>query len=187
MDDPTRFTLMYFVVPIWLAAGLADWFCHRASRIEQTAGPKESLLHLLMFAEMGIPVLAGLFLEVTASVLLVMCLAFVAHEATAYWDVRYANTKREVTAAEQRIHSYLELMPLLALVLTALSHFNQLAALFGVSDTRPDFSIRLKDEPLSRAYISVLLPAITVFIFIPYLEELVRTLRARAARKKRIQ
>jgi hypothetical protein len=54
-SDPT--VLMYFVLPLWLAAGFADWLCHRASHSE-TTGAKESLIHLLMFAEMGAPPLA---------------------------------------------------------------------------------------------------------------------------------
>jgi hypothetical protein len=44
---------MYFVLPVWLAAGFADYLCHRAASIETTSGPKESLLHLLQLAEMG--------------------------------------------------------------------------------------------------------------------------------------
>jgi hypothetical protein len=47
--------LMHFVLPVWLAAGLADYLCHRAASIESTSGRKESLLHLLQFDEMGIP------------------------------------------------------------------------------------------------------------------------------------
>src|SRR4051794_27447071 len=39
--------LMYFVLPVWLAAGFADYLCHRASSIQSTRGWRESLLHLL--------------------------------------------------------------------------------------------------------------------------------------------
>jgi hypothetical protein len=51
LSDPTVLILMYFVLPVWLLAGFADWLCHRASHIETTTGPKESLIRLLMFAE----------------------------------------------------------------------------------------------------------------------------------------
>jgi hypothetical protein len=67
--DQTQFaqaTLLYFVLPLWLAAGLADYLCHRASHIEKTSGYKESLLHLLMFAEIAVPLLAALFFEINA-------------------------------------------------------------------------------------------------------------------------
>jgi hypothetical protein len=56
--------LMYFALPLWLAAGFADYLCHRATSIETTSGWKESLLHLLQFGEMAIPVLAAIFLEI---------------------------------------------------------------------------------------------------------------------------
>jgi hypothetical protein len=51
LSDPTVLILMYFVLPLWLIAGFADWLCHRASHIESTTGAKESLIHLLMFVE----------------------------------------------------------------------------------------------------------------------------------------
>jgi len=54
MNEPAGQVLLYFLVPLWLVAGVADWFCHCASHIESTTGVKESLLHLLMFAEVGI-------------------------------------------------------------------------------------------------------------------------------------
>jgi hypothetical protein len=56
--------LMYFVLPVWLAAGFADYLCHRAAAIEVTSGWKESLLHLLQLGEMAIPTLAAIFLEI---------------------------------------------------------------------------------------------------------------------------
>jgi hypothetical protein len=38
--------------------------------------------------EMGLPVLATLFLEITSPVILLMIAAFLVHEATVYWDLR---------------------------------------------------------------------------------------------------
>src|SRR5882724_1705832 len=97
--DPTaaQYILMYFILPVWLAAGFADYLCHRASHIESTSGPKESMLHLLQFAEMAVPTLAAIFLEVNALIMLVMIICLVLHEATAIWDVRYAYERRTVT------------------------------------------------------------------------------------------
>jgi hypothetical protein len=63
---------MGFVLPSWLAAGVADWTCHRATNIESTTGTKESLMHLLMLSEAAVPVLAGLFLEITSPVIALM-------------------------------------------------------------------------------------------------------------------
>ena len=87
LSDPTVIILMYFILPLWLAAGFADWLCHRASHIETTTGAKESLLHLLMFAEIGLPLLAAMFLEINGLIIAFMILMFLVHEATALWDV----------------------------------------------------------------------------------------------------
>ena len=48
--DPMAIILMYFVLPVWLAASFADWLCPRATHIEARTGAKESLIHLLMVA-----------------------------------------------------------------------------------------------------------------------------------------
>jgi hypothetical protein len=37
--------LLGAVMPLWLGAGLADWYLHRCTRIEETAGPRESARH----------------------------------------------------------------------------------------------------------------------------------------------
>ena len=50
-----RAMLMYFVLPLWLAAGFADYLCHRATHIEKTSGWRESVLHVVQFAEMPSP------------------------------------------------------------------------------------------------------------------------------------
>ena len=47
LADPTQALLLYFIMPLWFLAGLADWLCHRATDIEHTTGTKETLLHLL--------------------------------------------------------------------------------------------------------------------------------------------
>lgn len=39
--------LAWGVFPLWLAAGGANWLCHRDSRIEETSGTRESWLHVV--------------------------------------------------------------------------------------------------------------------------------------------
>jgi hypothetical protein len=51
--------LMYLVVPVWLLAGLGNWFCHRVARIEATSGVRESMMHLVQFAPVGLPLLVA--------------------------------------------------------------------------------------------------------------------------------
>jgi len=175
--DVTQNTLMYFVLPLWLAAGFADYLCHRRADIEHTSGWKESLLHLLQFGEMAIPVLAALFLEINALVIAVMIVCFVLHEATALWDVSYAVSTREVTPLEQHIHSFLEMLPLMAILMVVALHWDQFIALFGLAPGR--FDIALKSPPLNMTYVFTILALTLLFETLPYLEELWRGLRAK--------
>ncbi|MEH2537115.1 MULTISPECIES: diguanylate cyclase [unclassified Bradyrhizobium] len=181
-DEVLRGMLMYFVLPLWLAAGFADYLCHRAAHIEKTSGWRESVLHLAQFAEMAVPVLAALFLEITSGVILAMMVLLVLHEATAIWDVRYASAMREVSPTEQHIHSVLEMLPLTGLLLVIALHWPAFAALFGFGT--PDFALRLKQVPLPLSYIFTMLALTALFEVLPYLEELIRGLRYRERRAK---
>jgi hypothetical protein len=98
--SPILAILLYFVMPLWLAAGFADWLCHRRSHIESTTGAKESIMHLIMFAEVGVGLLAGLLLEVNAGVIALIIAVFLLHELTALWDVSYAVKGRWVSTVE---------------------------------------------------------------------------------------
>lgn len=182
LSDPTVLILMYFLLPVWLAAGFADWLCHRASHIESTTGAKESLIHLLMFAEVGIPLLAAMFLDVNALVIAVMIVAFFVHEATAIWDVRYATTARTVAPVEQHVHSFLEMIPLMGLVSVVSLHWGQFLALFGAGPETARFEIVWKSQQLPVTYIACVMTVILLFELLPYVEEFVRGLRANAGR-----
>ncbi|ARP76486.1 diguanylate cyclase [Bordetella genomosp. 6] len=179
MADATILVLLYFIMPLWILAGVADWLCHRASDIAHTAGPRESLLHLLMFAEIGLPLLMCLLLEINALVFLVMLAAFVLHEATALWDVSYAQSRRRITPLEQHVHSFLELLPLMAGTLVALLNWPAFLSLFGLGDQPADWSLRWKAEPLPFGYVAAILGAALLLEALPYAEELWRGLRAR--------
>ena len=54
--------LMAGLAPVWLLAGLADYTCHRLQHIERNAGVRESALHVLMLAELGVGIFVALFL-----------------------------------------------------------------------------------------------------------------------------
>ena len=182
LSDPAVLILIYGVIPLWLAAGFADWLCHRSSDIATTTGPKESLIHILLFVEVGLPFLAALFLEINALVIGFMIVAFVAHEATALWDVRYASTAREITPIEQHVHSFLEVIPLLALLTVVSRHWDQFLALFGTGIEPARFELVWKSEQLPVTYLWLLLAANILFEVLPYLDELARGLRANRGR-----
>ncbi|RFU37942.1 diguanylate cyclase [Actinomadura logoneensis] len=188
VEEATRRGLMGGVVPLWLGAGLADWYRHRQTGIEENAGTKESVIHALMMTEAGVPVTLGLFCEVNAGVLAVCGGALGVHSLTAYWDVSYAEQHREVTPIEQHIHSLLEVVPLMATGFLAVLYWDQTRSLAGRGE-RPDFRIRLKREGrLSWKARAALLGAMGVFGALPYAEEMIRcaraSARARAERSK---
>jgi hypothetical protein len=165
--------LMYIVVPVWLLAGLADYFCHRASRIEHTSGVTESLLHLLQFALVGVPLLAALFLEINAATLLIMLAGLVLHQAAAVWDVRYANATRRVAPAEQHIHGVLEVAPAIATAAVAILNWPDFLSMFGIGEA--SFSLELKHAPLPDWYLGAVMLGVLVCGVLPYGEELLRT------------
>ena len=181
MESPASLVLFCVVVPVWLLAGVADWLCHRATGIAHTSGTKESAIHLLMFAEVGLPLLALLFLEPDALVLGLLLAGFLLHEPTALWDVTYASSRRRVTPFEQHVHSFLEIMPLVVFLLAAVDRPGQLLALFGLGDESPRWAPALRAEPLPAAYLVGVLTAVVLLEILPYAEELWRCMRARAA------
>jgi hypothetical protein len=169
--------LGFVVVPVWLAAGLADYVCHRAARIERSSGVRESLMHLVQFALVGVPLAAALFLRIDAGMLLVFAAFVLLHHAVAYVDVRYANATRPVHPVEQMIHSFLELLPIAAVLLAVALDFAQFEALFGRGVEAADFSLRWRTPALPAWYTGTVLAAAAVFGFIPYVEELLRCVR----------
>ncbi|AKJ32187.1 hypothetical protein [Caldimonas brevitalea] len=172
--------LMYFVIPIWFIAGIADWLCHRATRIEHTSGPKESLIHLLMFAQVGLPLAAALMFEINALLIALFIVMFLLHQATALWDVSYSVKLRPIPPIEQHVHSFLEMLPLMAMLMVFAMHWGQFLALFGQGDEAPRFVLELKDDPLPLHYVVGVLVAAALIEFAPFVEELIRGLRARA-------
>ena len=169
--------LLYFTVPLWVAAGSLDYFWHRRTKIETTSGTLESAIHALMMTEAGIPMLLGLVLEINAGVILLMIAAFFAHAGTAIWDVAYAVERRKVTPNEQHVHSFLEVLPFCAVSFVICLHWDQFASLFGFSSEKSRVELKRKDPPLPATYLAGFLLAVMVNGTL-YGEELVRCLRA---------
>jgi hypothetical protein len=178
MQDAARFILMYLVFPLWVAAGFADWTCHRRTDIARTSGLRENLLHLLMLAEIGVGMLAAALLEVNAAVLLIVAGVFIVHELTVYWDLHYTSPLRRIGPFEQMVHSFLELLPLLSLALLAMMAWPQALALVGAGDMPADWSLRAKSEPLPGRYLLVGALAAALFKGLPLLQETCSCLRA---------
>lgn len=175
----TRRYLLYVTIPLWVVTGLLDYVWHRRTKIETTSGTTESIIHLLMMSEAGLPMLLGLFLEINAGFLLLMIAAFFAHSATAIWDVAYAVDRRKVEPSEQHVHSFLEVLPFCAVSFVICLHPDQFASLFKSGSHKPDFGLKWKRPPLPAAYIVGSLAAVAIN-GTAYTEELVRCLRAQA-------
>jgi hypothetical protein len=180
VDNATllRQYLLFFILPLWIAAGLTDYILHKRTRIEDTTGIKESILHVIQLGEAGIPLFLALLFDINALIFLVMGIAFVLHEITAVWDVSYASTRRYVSPFEQHVHSFMEVLPLMAISFTTIMYWEQFTALFGLGSEPPIFELRQKFEPISNGYLVTFFSCITVFVVLPYAEELWRCLRA---------
>ncbi|MHC3468866.1 diguanylate cyclase [Streptomyces sp. 7R007] len=185
-DVTTRY-LLYGLLPSWFVPGLADWVMHRRTRIEDTAGTKESLIHSLMMAEVGIPIALTLRYEINPLLLTVQLGGAAVHEATALWDVRTAvESDREVKPIEQHIHSFLESLPFGALASLMCLHADQVRSLLRGGAGDPDaWRLVRRRRPLSRGYLAGITAAIGTCVLLPYGEELLRCLRASRRNKKR--
>lgn len=119
-STPALFLLVLAVLPLWCLSGFVDWTCHRRTNIAETSGLKENLLHWLMFAEAGLGVVLAALFDVSAGLLAVLGVLFLLHEATTAWDLQDSTLQRDVGPLEQMVHSFQEVLPLLALALLAL-------------------------------------------------------------------
>jgi hypothetical protein len=172
--------LLYILMPLWMLAGLADFACHRIMRIEHNAGIGESMLHLLMLGEIGIAILAPLFLDVTAAVLVLMLLACLAHEATTCVDLAYAESRRRVPWFEQWVHGLQQALPWAWLAGWVLLAWPESLALLGLGDTAPDWGLRLKSAPLPAAYLIAVLAGAALLVCGPFFYEYWRCRVARS-------
>ncbi len=181
MIDPASLVrpyLLYFILPLWLLAGLSDYVLHKRTHIEDNSGTKESVLHALQLGEAGIPVILGLLFDINALIIAIMLVALVVHEATALWDVTYAHTRRYIGPLEQHMHSFLEVLPIMAVSFVTVLYWDQLQALFGMGSQPARFEFRPKADPISAPYLLSFFSSIAIFIGIPYGEELWRCLKA---------
>lgn len=177
-DETTRRYVMYAVMPVWSLVGFLDWLWHRQTKIETTSGTKESVMHLLMMVEAGIPILTGLFLEMNAGALALMSAGWLAHELTVAWDVSYTISRRPIYPREQQTHGYMQTIPFNVVVTLACLHPEQFLVLFGLGPEKPDFKLRFRKPPVPLKDFAAIVACMGLVSGLPHLEELWRCYRA---------
>ena len=168
----TRSFFLYVVLPAWLGPGLLDWYCHRRTHIEEpeNGGVPESLIHSVMFAEAGLPLLLSASFEMNPLIITLMSGAAVLHELTAMADVRTAlKSKRRVSQWEQHVHSFLEIMPFWVVPLMVLLH----------EPTTKSWRFARRPSALAKRELFIVAVAVTAAGVLPYTEELFRCTRRR--------
>lgn len=168
--------LLWGIYPLWLLAGAGDYLCHRRTDIEHTSGSGESWYHLLQFLTLLIVFAAAVLFETNAVVFGVMVVMVLAHSVLAHMDVSYTDGRRYIAPLEQHIHGFMEVLPLVAVAILGVLHWDQISA--GL--TSPVLSLA---TPLTWGAL-LLLASYTVLAGLPIVEELVRTRRHRVERDR---
>ena len=167
--------LGYVVFPLWLLSGLADYLCHARTDIAHTSGSRESALHLLQTVEIGLPVLAFLFLSTNALALALMAAGVVAHTATSWRDVAYAAQLRHISPGEQYVHSFLNVLPWVALALVAILHWPVVVAMFDPA-TASEWEPHWRQPPFDGGILFAVLASSLLFGALPGVLEFMHTL-----------
>lgn len=116
-ESALLYTLLLVVLPVWSAAGLLDWICHRLSKIDQTSGSPESLLHLVLLLVLAIPLVLTLHYEISLPIFLILVTGVVLHQAISLSDSFYANSRRHISVLEQHVHGFMDVLPISALLI----------------------------------------------------------------------
>jgi hypothetical protein len=127
-----------------------------------------------MMTEAGVPLILGLFAEINAGVLILTTGGLALHQATAVWDVAYAESRREVTPTEQHVHGLLEQAPVMATAFLVTLHWDQARALLPAVKQRPRFRLQSKRRPLKPTTQMAVLAMMATLGIIPYVEEVLR-------------
>ncbi|MBC5763882.1 diguanylate cyclase [Ramlibacter albus] len=172
MHQTATWLLMYAVLPLLIVAGFVDWLCHRSTEIETTSGLRENLVHWLMFAQVGSGIAAVMIFEVNTTIVLWVGFVFLLHEVTVWLELRYTVDRREVRPIEQVVHSFMEMLPLVAFAL-----------LFVIAS--PSEGLRLRRAPLPEGYVFYAGIGVLLFNVLPLAEETIRCLNRRRAAPRR--
>lgn len=169
--------ILYGLLPLWGITGFIDWCCHRATGIERTSGVRESAVHVLMGAQLGIPIVLCLVFYVNVLVLLICILAFLSHEVVAHYDVHYSAPLRRISIWEVHVHNYMATIPLYLMMLIIVLNW-EVARDLVTLDWQGKFAlVRIPAPPGGSGYLRGYLAFMAVLCVFPYLEEFIRCVR----------
>ena len=164
--------VIWVLYPAWLLAGAGDYLAHRRTYIAHTSRSTESWLHLAQLACIAVAFTSAVLFEITAVVWTWMIVAVLLHTYVAYLDVSYTEGRRFISPFEQQIHSYLEVLPLVAVALLGIVYWPQI--------TTGGLEVLAREAAGDER--GLLLWSFGIFAGVPVLEELIRTLRAHPSR-----
>jgi len=162
--------ILYVCLPAWLIFGFVDYRCHRKSKIEETSGIKESLLHAVMGVQVGIPIFLGLFFEVNALIFMIIFVVLALHEVVAHMDVAYALKSRKISITEVHAHSFLEVLPFVIVALIVCIDWPAFVDFISFN-WAGHLALIPKAHPLDRLYVGCYVTLMLVADVVPYFEE----------------
>lgn len=169
--------VLFVLLPLWVVPGLLDWWWHKRTDIEHTAGLQESVVHCCMMTEVGVPILMGLLFEVNPLVLSIMAASTLIHYGTAVYDVRLAVHRREVLTGEQHTHSFLEVLPFMGLAFAVAMNGDTTRRLLTGKTRRGDWKLQIRKPRLPTPYLLTIGALVAAGIVLPYANEILRCLR----------
>jgi len=164
--------MLYVLLPLWGLASMLDWWCHKQTSIESTSGLREANVHLLMGAQIGLPLALSLFFEVNVLILLLCLAALIAHELIAHYDVHYTTGKREISIWEVHAHNYLATLPFFLFLLIIVRKWEVFIDMITLN-WAGGFSLHWREEPLGASgnYAVTYIATMTIFVVAPYVQE----------------
>jgi len=172
------YLILYMMLPIWSIAAFIDWMCHRATKIEETSGLRESMIHFIMGVQIGAPILLCMFFEVNISIMLLCLFVLVTHEIVAHQDIVWASSRRHISHWETHAHTYLASLPLYLFALVVVRKWDVFLDMITLN-WAGGMGLVWRSEPLSgnSYYLPVFLVASFCFGLCPYIEEMYRCWR----------
>lgn len=178
LRDLLETLLVWGIYPLWLLAGAGDYLCHRQTDIEHTSGSEESWFHIAQFLALLGAFAAVVLLQMNAVVFGGVVLLVLAHSVIAHLDVAHTDGRRYISPLEQQIHGFMEVLPLVAVAIVGVLHWQEIGEL---STPLLSLSPSLGIDSIG------LLASFILLAGAPILEEMMRSRRHRMEREARYQ